>query len=110
VECELRKKETAMSIIESAAHTCPGCDAVMYFAEGRYRCGGKCGFTIKSADTQLWKAVWNLQRMLHAVEGMLRLLPTLEKKHEGPPTDFCTEALRDTAFMWRAGSGSLDKS
>jgi hypothetical protein len=46
----------------------------------------------------MWKIIVNLQRVLHAVEGMLVTLPAMEQRHEGPPTDFYQEVLKDTAF------------
>lgn len=93
---------------ESAGHSCPKCDSVMYFAAGKYRCGGRCGFVTSSADRRMWNIIVNLQRVLHAVEGMLTTLPAMEKKREGAATDFYEEVLKDTCFK-RANIGALDE-
>jgi hypothetical protein len=83
---------------DSHEHLCPRCDSVMYFAAGQYRCNGRCGFHTACSDVRLWKSIVNLQLMLRSVEGMLSLLPSLEVKREGPPTDFYAEVLRETEF------------
>ena len=79
-------------------HKCPRCESEVYYAERMFRCASSCGFTTTTADWNLWKIIVNLQRVLHAVEGMLVTLPAMEKRHEGPPTDFYNEVLKDTAF------------
>jgi len=82
----------------SLSHTCPKCDSGVYYAEKKYRCVRGCGFATSTADWNMWKIIVNLQRVLHAVEGMLVTLPAMEQRHEGPPTDFYQEVLKDTAF------------